>query len=61
VEICITLTAAPITSAGRFSPLGPLGIGMLMLRDYRISWDLMASVGLPRNTNNTTVFLGNAT
>jgi DNA helicase-2/ATP-dependent DNA helicase PcrA len=24
--ICITLTAAPITSAGRFSPLGPRGI-----------------------------------
>jgi hypothetical protein len=27
VAIRMTLTAAPITSAGRFSPRGPLGIG----------------------------------
>jgi hypothetical protein len=26
VAILATVTAAPITSAGRFSPLGPLGI-----------------------------------
>src|SRR6266446_5683496 len=27
----MTLTALPITSAGRFSPRGPLGIGLLLL------------------------------
>jgi hypothetical protein len=32
VAIFITLTAAPITSAGRFSPLGPLGIGLVLAR-----------------------------
>src|SRR5258708_6386157 len=30
VAIRITFTALPITSAGRFSPLGPLGIGLLL-------------------------------
>jgi hypothetical protein len=29
VAILPTMTAAPITSAGRFSPLGPLGICLL--------------------------------
>ncbi len=31
VAILITFTALPITSAGRFSPRGPLGIGLLLL------------------------------
>jgi hypothetical protein len=31
VAIRITFTALPITSAGRFSPCGPLGIGLLLL------------------------------
>ncbi len=26
------MAAAPITSAGRFSPLGPLGIGLVLAR-----------------------------
>jgi hypothetical protein len=29
VEIRATITALPITSAGRFSPLGPLSMGLL--------------------------------
>jgi hypothetical protein len=29
VAIFMTLTALPITSAGRFSPLGPLGMAQL--------------------------------
>ena len=31
VAICMTLTALPITSAGRFSPLGQVGIVTLIL------------------------------
>ncbi len=47
--------------AGRFSLLGPLGIGALMLRDYCVSRILITSLGLPRNTDNTTALLSNVT
>ena len=33
VAMRMTLTALPMTSAGRFSPLGPVGIGLIFLRD----------------------------
>ncbi len=35
VAIRPTMTAAPITSAGRFSPRGPRGIRFALQRDYR--------------------------